>query len=276
LFYQYLITFREVLEAALITAIVLAYLARTGRKPLSRYVWYGVMSATAVSFVLGASLFLVYGELPKPVQRLFEGAAAMIAVVVLSFMIYWMVTKGKELKAEVKRRVEATSTGGATFGLFSFAFIAVFREGLETVLFLAPKFGDATGTVAGLLVGTVTSLTLAYGIFVVGMKINLRRFFYLTSILLVLLASGLAGYGVHELIEYTGSASWGWLGQPAYNLNIPEGNPLHHKNVVGSIFAVMFGYTVSAEWARVIVHLAYLAIALPLVIWVYRKDRIHL
>jgi len=276
LFYQYLITFREVLEAALITAIVLAYLARTGRKPLSRYVWYGVMSATAVSFVLGASFFLVYGELPKPVQRLFEGAAAMIAVVVLSFMIYWMATKGKELKAEVKRRVEAMSTGGATFGLFSFAFIAVFREGLETVLFLAPKFGDATGTVAGLLVGTVTSLTLAYGIFVVGMKINLRRFFYLTSILLVLLASGLAGYGVHELIEYTGSASWGWLGQPAYNLNIPEGNPLHHKNVVGSIFAVMFGYTVSAEWARVIVHLAYLAIALPLVIWVYRKDRIHL
>jgi high-affinity iron transporter len=272
-----LVTFREVLEAALITAIVLAYLERTGRKFLSRYVWYGVFSATGVSLVLGASIVVVHRELSKlnPALKLFEGTAALIAVVVLSSMIYWMATKGRELKAELERKVEVIATQGTTFGLVSFAFVAVFREGLETVLFLTPKLGDAIGTVAGLLVGTVTSLALAYGIFVVGMKINLSRFFYFTSILLVLLASGLVGYGVHELIEYSGSASWGWLGQPAYQLNIPEGNPLHHENVVGSIFAVMFGYTVEAEWARLIVHLAYLAIALPLVIWVYRKDRIQ-
>lgn len=65
----------------------------------------------------------------------------------------------------------------------------------------------------------------------------------------------------------------GWLSQYAYNLNISTDNPLHHKGVVGSIFVVMFGYTVKAEWLRLIVHFLYLAIALPMVIWVYRKSR---
>lgn len=270
---QYLITFREVLEGALITSIVLAYLTRTGRNALSRYVWYGVFSATLSSAILGVSIWFVYGTLPKTVTALFEGIAGLIAVVVLSSMIYWMATKGKELKAEVEQRVEAIATRGATLGLVSFAFIAVFREGLETVLFLTPFLvTDAVATVTGLLLGILTSLALAYGIFRAGMKIDIRRFFYFTSILLVLLAGGLAGYGIHELIEGTGTSSWGWLGQPAYDLQIPTDNPLHHKGAVGSILAVMFGYTVKAEWARVIVHLSYLAIALPLVIRIYKNS----
>lgn len=269
---QYLITFREVLEAALITSIVLAYLARTGRRGLSRYVWYGVFSAVAASVVLGAVIWVAYRGLSGPAQKLFEGGAALIAVVVLSSMIYWMATKGKELKAEVEKRIESLTTRGAVLGLVSFAFVAVFREGLETVLFLTPFLvTDAFATVAGLLLGIATALALAYAIFFAGMKISIRRFFYFTSILLVLLAGGLAGYGVHELIEYTGSSAWGWLGQPAYNLGIAQDNPLHHKGIIGSIFAVMFGYTVSAEWARIIVHLSYLIVALPLVLWVYRK-----
>jgi len=269
---QYLIAFREVLEAALITSIVLAYLIRAGKHSLSRYIWYGVAAAVAASAVLGASIWLIYGTLQEEAAALFEGTAALIAVAVLSSMIYWMATKGKELKAEVEKRVESITTHGTVLGLVSFAFVAVFREGLETVLFLTPFLvEDAVATVAGLLLGTVSSLVLAYAIFFAGMKISIRRFFYFTSILLVLLAGGLAGYGVHELIEYTGSSAWGLLGQKAYVLNITSGNPLHHKGVIGSIFAVIFGYTVSAEWARITVHLSYLIIALPLVLWVYRK-----
>ena len=271
---QYLIAFREVLEAALIISIVLAYLSRTSRGRYSRYVWYGVFSATAASVVLGAIINAAYGGLSESVKPLFEGVAALIAVAVLSFMIYWMATKGKELKAEVEQRVESMATRGAAIGLVSFAFVAVFREGLETVLFLTPFLvDDALGTVAGLLLGVVTAVVLAYGIFFAGMKISLRRFFYFTSILLVLLAAGLIGYGIHELIEYTGPEAWGWLGQSAYNLNIPEGNLFHHKGAVGSIFAVMFGYTVRAEWARVIIHVIYLAVVMPLVIWIYNTKR---
>jgi high-affinity iron transporter len=271
---QYLLSFREVLEAALVTSIVLAYLSRSGRSRYSRYVWYGVFSAVAASVVLGVAIYSVYGELPESVEPLFEGVAALIAVAVLSFMIYWMATKGRELKAEVEKRVESMASRGAVAGLISFAFVAVFREGLETVLFLTPFLvEDAVGTVVGLLLGVVTSVVLVYAIFFAGMKISIGRFFYFTSILLVLLAAGLAGSGIHELIEYTGPASWGWLGQYAYNLNIPETSLFHHKGAVGSIFAVMFGYTVEAEWARVIVHILYLAVVMPLVIWVYRTKR---
>jgi high-affinity iron transporter len=81
---------------------------------------------------------------------------------------------------------------------------------------------------------------------------------------------------MHELIEGTGASSWGWLGQAAYDLQIPADHPLHHKGIVGSIFAVMFGYTVKAEWARVIVHVSYLAVALPLIMWIYQKKEVSL
>jgi high-affinity iron transporter len=269
---QYLIAFREVLEAALIVSIVLTYLTRTGRSILSRFVWLGAVSATVTSIILGLSIWLVYGLLSKSVQALFEGVAALIALAVLSSMIHWMATKGRELRGDVERRVEAIATRGAALGLVSFSFIAVFREGLETVLFLTPFLvTDPLGTAAGLFLGVLTSLAFAYVVFVAGMKINIRRFFYFTSILLILLAGGLAGYGMHELVEYTGPASWGWLAQPAYDLNIPSDSPLHHKGIVGSIFAVMFGYTIKAEWIRVIVQLLYLAVALPSVTWIYRR-----
>ncbi len=269
---QYLITFREVLEAALITTMVLAYLARTRRNALVRYVWYGVILAMATSIALGATIWWTYGTLSESTQVLFEGIAALVAVAVLSSMIYWMATRGKELRGEVEKKVEIITTRGAVFGLVSFAFVAVFREGLETVLFLTPYLViDPFATITGLLLGTLSSLTLAYAVFFVGKKINVRRFFYFTSILLVLLAGGLAGYGVHELIEYTGSSAWGLLGQNAYALGISQDNPLHHKGIIGSVFAVMFGYTVKAEWARLAVHFTYLAIALPLVVRVYRK-----
>ncbi|MCJ7712984.1 FTR1 family protein [Candidatus Bathyarchaeota archaeon] len=272
---QYLITFREVLEAALITSIVLSYLYRTGRKPLAKYIWYGVISATITSIILGISIWLVYGTLTKPIQVLFEGITALFAVSVLSSMIYWMATKGKELKSEMEKKIESIATRGAILGLVSFAFIAVFREGLETILFLTPFLvTDTVGTISGALLGIATSLALAYGIFVLGKKINIRKFFYFTSILLVLLAAGLAGYGIHELIEYTGNEPGGVLGQSAYNLNLASDNIFHHKGIVGSIFAVMFGYTANAEWARVIVHLSYISIVLPIVIWLYQR-RVH-
>jgi high-affinity iron transporter len=269
------LAFREALEAALITAIILAYLKRTKRNPLAKYIWYGAYGAAAASVTIGILLWLLYGSLSGPTKALFEGVAAIFAVFVLSSMIFWMATKGRELGIEVERRVEDITTRGATLALASFSFIVIFREGLETVLFLTPfLLRDGIGTLAGASLGVGASFALGYMIFVFGVKINIRKFFYFTSILLILLAGGLAGYGVHELVEYAENTeiNLGWVGEPAYVLNIPEDSPLHHKGVIGSVFAVMFGYTVKAEWARVIVHFTYLAIALPLVIWVYRRD----
>lgn len=273
---QYLIVFRETFEAALVSAIMLSYLIRTGRNELTRFVWYGIYLSVGLSIGLGALISFTYGILPKPFQLLLEATAAFVAVIILSSMIFWMAFRGRNFKMEMEKRIENAVTGDTIVGLVTVSFIIVFREGLETVLFLTPfLLNDTVATVAGTVTGTASALILSYGIFAAGMKINLRKFFYFTSLLLIFLASGLAGYGVHELIEYyeQNRFNLGWLAEPAYILNLPEENILHHKNIVGSIFAVMFGYTVEAEWARVIVHLLYLIIALPLTVWIYRRER---
>ena len=273
---QYLITFREVLEAAFIIAIMLSYLIRTHRNKLVRYVWYGVYLAILTSLSLGAFIWFIYGTLTETSRLLFEALAAFLAVIVLSSMIYWMAIKGKYIRQEIEKHIEIVTTKGTIIGLISFAFIIVFREGFESILFLTPfLLDDAIPTFIGMIAGMIAAFILSYSIFIAGMRINLRNFFYLTNILLILLAGGLAGYGVHELLEYyekTGVHT-GWLAEPAYSLNIPEDSLLHHKGIIGSIFAVMFGYSISPEWVRIIVHLIYLAIMLLIIIQVYKKER---
>ena len=272
---QFLLTFREVLEAALITAIMLAYVTRTGRERLARYVWLGVAVAIVASLILGVFVWLAYGLLSEPIRVLFEGSTAILAVTVLTSMIFWLARKGKRIRGEVERRVESITTRGARLALGSFSFVIVFREGLETVLFLTPLVAsDPQGTLVGAVFGSVASIVFSYGIFVVGMKIDLRRFFYFTSILLVLLAGGLIGYGVHELIEYAEfvSIDLGWFSDYAYKLDLPSGSLLHHKGLAGSVLAIMFGYSANAEWGRILAHLTYLALVLPFVIRSYRKN----
>ena len=271
---QYLLTFREVLEAALLSAIILAFLAKTGRAAMTRYAWYGVYGATAGSFAVGAGILVLYGQLSTPTRILFEGVAALVAVAVLTSMIYWMALRSRSLRQEIEGRVEAAATQRALLGVASVTFVLVFREGLETVLFLTPFLvQDAALTILGAALGLGAGIVLAYAVFRVGLKLDIRRFFYFTSVLLVLLAGGLLGYGVHELVEYAedGGANLGWWSSSAFNLGLPESDPLHNKGVIGSVLAVMFGYDTDPEWARVVTHAAYLAVALPLVILIYRR-----
>jgi len=271
---QYVIVFREALEASLIVVIILSYLSRTYRAMLSRYVWIGVYSAIVTSILIGILIFSTYGMLDKDSQLLFEAIAAFTAVVVLSYVVRWIALKGRYIREEVERKIEEVSSSRSIIGLISFSYIIVFREGLETVLFLTPfVLTDISTTLVGAILALASSLLFSYIIFIIGIKINLRTFFYYTSMLLILIAGGLAGYGVHEVIEYleVKNISLGWLAEPAYTLDIPKENLLHHKNIIGSILAVMFGYTVEAEWLRLIIHILYLATMLPIIFLTYRK-----
>lgn len=274
---QFLLILREGFEAALIISIMLAYLKKLRKRNLYRYVWYGVTIAITLSIILGSFTWLIYGSLPKPFQTLFEGTAAWLAVVVLSYMIYWMGSKGREIKGAVQRKVKAAVTHGTVLGLSTLSFIIVFREGVESVLFLLPfLIKDLTATLIGSASGVLIAVIFAYGVFTVGAKMSIRKFFCVTSILLILLAGGLAGYGTHEIVEYLGYSgiNLNWLANEAYSLPIPQENPLHDKNIIGSILSVFFGYTTRAEWARILVHLSYLAIALPATIRMYlTKDQ---
>ncbi len=228
-----------------------------------------------MSVALGTAIWFLFGSLAEGPRVLFEGIAALIAVAVLTSMIFWMALKGRKLKHEVEARVETAMTQGAVVGLASITFVLVFREGLETVLFLTPFLvSDAVATIVGAVLGVAAGTALAYAVFRLGLKLNLRKFFYFTSILLVLIAGGLLGLGVHELIEYgeeTGSFDLGVWATYAYVLPIDKDDAFGHKGVIGSIFAVMFGYNVSPEWARVIAHVTYLAITLPFITLVYRR-----
>jgi high-affinity iron transporter len=271
---QFVITLREGFEAGLIIGIMIAYLIRTNRNNLVKYVFLGSYLAIILGIIIGAFIFLIYGTLSRSFQLLFEALAAYLAVAVLTTVILWMITKGKTIKKEIESKIEISITKGTMFALASFAFVVVFREALETVLFLTPfiliAFQD---TLIGTILGILFALFLSYGIFKLGMKINIRRFFYFTSIIIILLAGGLAGYGTHELIEYLedSNVQLGFWAEKAYDLKISKDDLLHHKNVIGSIFAVMFGYSVSMEWLRLIVHLTYLSIFIPVTIIMYRR-----
>ncbi len=267
---QFLITFREALEAAIIVAVIIAYLKRTNRNNQIKDVWTGVGLSLLVSTMLGVMILKFYGGFEE--KELFEGVASYIAVVVLTSMIYWMATKGKNIKAEIESKV---SKAISPLALIGFTFIVVFREGLETVLFLTPfATQDLSGTLAGLVTGLIGALVLAYLIYGVGMKINLRTFFYYTSILLVFVAAGLAGYGTHELIEWGQEEGFnlGFLGEKAYDLGIPSDSIWSHKGAIGSVFAVLFGYSTKMEWGRIIVQFGYLMFGLYLVLRAYGKE----
>lgn len=268
LFPSFLITFREALEAALIVAIMVSYLRRVGKERLNVYAYLGAGAAIAVSLVLGVALQVVYGGLDAFAAELFEGVASLTAVAVLTYMIFWMNKHSRGIKGELEESIEAAIGAGELYGIAALSFVAVFREGLETVLFLSTSFfQDPTGTIVGLLAGSAIVLVLAVFMVRGTRRLDIKTFFAYTSILLVVFAAGLAGYGVHELIEAGErvGVDLGPLGEHAFDVNPPV-NPdgsypaLHEKGVVGSILKALIGYDGNPEWLRVIVYLGYWAV----------------
>lgn len=265
LFPSLLITFREALEAAVIVTIMVTYLTKIGKKELNKYSYLGAGAAVILSLIIGIALQAIYGGLGEVAGQLFEGVASLTAVAVLTSMIFWMAKHSKEIKGELEGKIDQAITQGEVYSIAGLSFIAVAREGLETVLFLSATFvQDQIGTILGAIIG----ITIVLGISVLLMKgtvnLELGRFFKVTSILLLIFGAGLAGYGVHELIE-AGEGSgvdFGVLGEKPYDINPPV-NPdgtyplLHEKGIIGSILKALIGYDGNPEWLRIIVYLSY-------------------
>ena len=132
---------REGVEAALIVSIVLAYLARTGRRDQFGRVWLGTGLAIGLSLVVGLLLFNTVGAFEEPYEQIFEGTMMLAAAAVVTWMLFWMRRQAASVKGELQAAVDRAVATGATWGLAILAFTAVIREGLETALFLA---GQAT------------------------------------------------------------------------------------------------------------------------------------
>lgn len=193
-----LITFRETIEAALIVGIVLAYVHRSGNFRYEKHVWFGV-SAGIVASLVGAFFFPAIESLMP--EEVFEGAIMVVAAVMVTWMILWML-KQRHMRAEIERKVKTEIDEKRAIGLAAFVFLSVFREGIETVLFLgAAAFAGQSLSIAGALAGMAAAVLLAFALFETTMKINLKLFFNVTSILLILFAAGLVSHAVKEFQE---------------------------------------------------------------------------
>lgn len=203
MFPNFLIGLREGLEASLVVGILVAYLVTAGRRYELPAVWAGVIGAIAVSLGFGALLTFGPRGLTFEAQEAIGGVLSIVAVVFLTWMIFWMQRFARNLKSDIHQRVDATE-GGSRSMLVMIAALAVGREGLETALFLwsAARATDSTwDPIVGGLLGIVVAVVMGVLIYTGALKINLRRFFTWTSAALIVIAAGVLSYGIHDLQE---------------------------------------------------------------------------
>lgn len=197
----FLITLREGLEAALIVAIVMAYLRTLGRTDRFVYVAAGALAGAAIAVGVGIGVYVAIGELGGRAEQITEASIGLAAVAVLTWMIFWMRRQARTLGAELRGSVDHALASGAVLGLVSITFLGVLREGIETSLFLLAVIFDAGAgdTAVGAFAGLAGAMAIGYAFYRGGQFINLRLFFQITGGLIILFAAGLFGKAVFQL-----------------------------------------------------------------------------
>ena len=200
---SYLIFAREGIEGTLICAILLTFLAASGRRDLFRWVLGGAAVAVAVSTVVGVTLWIVGRDafVGSHAQSWFETAVFGVAVAVLTYMTFWMRRHARTLSSEIRGKAAAAVAGGSAVALGAVAFVTVGREAVETVLFLvAIAYQSSPLQLAiGAALGLATALAVGFAMYRVGVRVNLGRFFSVLGSLLLLVAAGLLANAVHNL-----------------------------------------------------------------------------
>lgn len=255
----FLIMLREGIEAALIVGIIASYLKQTGRGQWMPAVWIGVFLAAALSLLVGGGLELMSAEFPQKQQELFEGIVGLIAVGILSSMVFWMRKVARSIKSTLHTSLDHALAGSKhqVTALIAMVFFAVAREGLETVFFLLAVFQQSEGPAAplGALLGLILAILVGFAIYTGSMRLNLSLFFRWTGLFILVVAAGILANSVQALHE---AGLWNALQGVVFDISstLPMDGPL------GSVLAGMFGYqdapTVSVLGAYVI----YLVVAL--------------
>ncbi len=261
----FLIMLREGIEASLIVGIIASYLAQTGRRQYLGAVWAGVAIAAAICIAIGVALRAVSAEFPQREQELFETAVALIAIGILTSMVFWMKSAARSIKAEMHDRIDATvdasrrTSRGAALGLVGMAFLAVGREGLESVFFLLAIFDQSTGWAVplGAALGLAGAVAVGFAIYWGGVRLNLRAFFRFTGAFIILVAAGLLAGAVRTAHE---AGLWNGLQQTVADWSgaLPADGPL------GTVLAGLFGYTDAPNLGQVLAYFAYLVPAMAL------------
>ncbi len=201
---NFLIGLREGLEAALVVSILIAYLVKTGNRRALLPVWAGIGAAVVLAFAFGIALTAASSEMQFKTQELFGGILSIVAVGLVTWMVFWMRKTARFMKAELEGKLEGALDIGP-LALAAVAFLAVGREGLETALFLWTNISNSsegsTQPIIGAVLGLAVAIALGYLLYRGGLKINLRRFFTWTGAALIVVAAGVFGYGFHDLQE---------------------------------------------------------------------------
>jgi high-affinity iron transporter len=196
----FVITLREGVEAALVVGIVLALLKKGKQSRLNSWVYAGVGVGIVISALIGVlfswiiqALGAINPQYTSVVEPMLEGIFSVLAIIMLSWMLIWMTKQARFMKANVEGAVtEAlTQKSNAGWGVFTLILVAVIREGFETVIFIAANFQQGFMPALGAIGGLVTAVAIGVMLFKWGIKINIRQFFQVMGILLILIVAGL-------------------------------------------------------------------------------------
>ncbi|MBO8193193.1 FTR1 family protein [Streptomyces oryzae] len=255
---NYLIGLREGLEASLVVCILVAYLVKTERRDALRPVWLGIGAACAISLGFGAALEFGSQELTFEAQEALGGSLSILAVGLVTWMVFWMRRTARHLKSELHGKLDAALQMG-TGALVATALLAVGREGLETALFVwASVRASGEGSSApliGVLLGLATAVVLGWLFYRGALRINLARFFTWTGAMLVVVAAGVLAYGVHDLQE---ARFLGGLSTKAFDIS----STISPDSWYGTLLKGIFNFQPDPTVVQLIVWLLYLGVTM--------------
>lgn len=254
-----LIGLREGLEAGLIVGILVAYVNKLGRRDILPRLWLGIAIAVAISLSVGALLTWGPYAMSSQAKEILGGSLSILAVGLVTWMIFWMARHARALKHELHSRLDA-AIAGAGMGIVLIGFVSVGREGVETALFIWASVNSGSNAVvgtAGALLGIAAAVVIAYLIYRGLVRINLSTFFLWTGLFLILVAAGVLAYGIAELQE---AGLVPGDGQTAFSL----AQAIPPSSWYGSLLAGLFNFTAEPSWLQFVGWLAYLGVVTPL------------
>ena len=255
----FVIGLREGLDAALIVGIVAGFLRRQGPPGAMRSMWLGVGGAVAICVLVGVVLEVVAVELPQAGQEAMSTIIGLIAVGMVTYMIFWMRSHARGMRRELESAAASAIDRGSSAALVAMAFLAVLREGFETVVFLLAAFNETSnraGAAGGAVAGILVAVGLGWGIYRGGVRLNLSRFFRVTGVFLVLIAAGLTLGALRTAHE----AGWVTIGQRQV-LDLSGWIP--SRSVLGALITGVFGLPADP---RLIETLGWLLYAVPVLV----------
>ena len=246
----FLLGLREGLEAALIIGVVLSYLSKVSVGHLKANVWRGTAMAVAVSLGAGFLLASLGISLEGRAGELFEGITLLIAAGILTYVIFWL--GGKNPVSKISTDVEKALAQDSPAALFWLAFFAVVREGVElSVFLLAAQVSSGSQVLTGALLGLAAAVLAGWLISTGFRQLNLRLFFQVTNILLILFAAGLVAYGVHELNE---AGLIPPIIEEVWNIN----HILNDNSQLGLFLKALFGYNGNPSLSEILAYSLYI------------------